>query len=129
MAGMDLPVRAIRDQVSSAVHLIVQISRLGDGSRKILSITEVCGMQGDTVTLQEIFRFKETGFDKNRKIIGIFQATGLIPTFIEKLEQKGVIIPRDLFSSEVKNNNSNQQPLNANNLNKPTNNLNQKKPS
>jgi pilus assembly protein CpaF len=101
MAGMELPVRAIREQISSAVNLIVQISRLSDGSRKILSITEVCGMQGDTVTLQEIFRFKETGFDKNRKIIGQFQAMGMIPTFIEKLEQKGVVIPRDMFSNEA----------------------------
>lgn len=102
MSGMDLPVRSIREQISSAVNLIVQISRLSDGSRKILSITEVCGMQGETVTLQEIFRFKETGFDKNRKIIGQFQAMGSIPTFIEKLEQKGVVIPREIFSNEQK---------------------------
>lgn len=102
MAGMDLPVRAIREQISSAVNLIVQVSRLSDGSRKVISVTEVVGMQGDTVTLQEIFRFKETGFDKNRKIIGSFQAMGLIPSFIEELEQKGVIIPRDLFSNEAK---------------------------
>ncbi|MFN7727827.1 MAG: ATPase, T2SS/T4P/T4SS family [Bdellovibrio sp.] len=100
MSGMDLPLRAIREQIASAVNLIIQISRLSDGSRKIISVTEVCGMQGDTVTLQEIFRFKETGFDKNRKIIGQFQAMGLIPTFIEKLEQKGVIIPREIFSNE-----------------------------
>jgi septum site-determining protein MinD len=100
MAGMDLPVRAIREQVSSAVHLIVQISRMSDGTRKVISITEVCGMQGDTVTLQEIFRFKETGFDKNRKIIGNFQPLGLIPTFVEKLVQKGVVIPREIFSNE-----------------------------
>jgi pilus assembly protein CpaF len=102
MAGMDLPVRAIREQVASAVHLIVQISRLSDGSRRITSITEVCGMQGETVTLQEIFRFKETGFDKNRRILGQHQAMGMIPTFIEKLEQKGVIIPRDIFSNDPK---------------------------
>lgn len=101
MAGMDLPIRAIREQISSAVNLIVQISRLSDGSRKIISITEVCGMQGETVTMQEIFRFKETGYDKNRRIVGVFQAMGLIPTFIEKLEQKGVIIPRDIFSNEA----------------------------
>lgn len=100
MAGMELPVRAIREQVSSAVQMIVQISRLSDGSRRVTSLTEVCGMQGDTITLQEIFRFKEMGFDKNRKILGQFQAMGMIPTFVEKLEQKGVIIPRDLFSSE-----------------------------
>jgi septum site-determining protein MinD len=102
MAGMDLPVRAIREQISSAVNLIIQISRLSDGSRKVISVTEVVGMQGDTVTLQEIFRFKETGFDKNRRIIGNFQAMGLIPSFIEKLEAKGVSIPRDIFSNEVK---------------------------
>jgi len=100
MAGMELPVRAIREQISSAVHLIVQVNRLSDGSRKITSITEVCGMQGETVTMQEIFRFKETGFDKNRKIVGVFQAMGLIPTFIEKLEQKGVMIPRNMFSND-----------------------------
>ena len=100
MSGMDLPLKSIREQISSAVNLIVQISRLSDGSRKITSITEVCGMQGETVTLQEIFRFKETGFDKNRKIIGAFQAMGMIPTFIEKLEQKGVVIPREIFSNE-----------------------------
>lgn len=102
MSGMELPVRAIREQISTAVHLIVQISRLSDGSRRVTSITEVCGMQGDTVTLQEIFRFKETGFDKNRRIIGTFQAMGMIPTFIEKLEQKGVVIPREIFSNEQK---------------------------
>jgi septum site-determining protein MinD len=100
MAGMDLPIRAIREQVASAVNLIIQISRLSDGSRKVTSVTEVCGMQGDTVTLQEVFRFKETGFDKNRKIMGNFQAMGLIPTFIEKLEAKGVYISRDLFSND-----------------------------
>lgn len=100
MSGMELPIRAIREQISSAVNLIVQISRLSDGSRRVTSVTEVCGMQGETVTLQEIFRFKETGFDKNRRILGHFQAMGMIPTFIEKLEQKGVIIPREIFSNE-----------------------------
>jgi len=97
MAGMDLPAKAIREQVAGAVDLIIQISRMSDGSRKLMYITEVVGMQGDTVTLQDIFRFKEEGFDKNRKIIGQFQALGLIPTFIEQFEQKGVSIPRNLF--------------------------------
>jgi septum site-determining protein MinD len=97
MAGMDLPARAIREQVAGAVDLIIQICRLSDGSRKLMSITEVVGMQGETVTLQEIFRFKEEGYDKNRKVIGQFQAMGLIPTFIETFEQRGVSIPRNLF--------------------------------
>ena len=100
MAGMDLPVKVIREQIASAVQLIIQISRLSDGSRKVKSITEVCGVQGDVVTLQEIFRFKEIGFDKNRKIIGQFQVMGRIPTFIEKFEQRGVHIPRDLFTTQ-----------------------------
>jgi septum site-determining protein MinD len=100
MAGMDLPVRAIREQIASAVNLIVQVSRLSDGSRKVMSITEVVGMQGEVVSLQEIFRFKETGYDKNRKIQGQFQAMGLIPSFIEKFEQKGVIVPRDIFTNK-----------------------------
>lgn len=102
MAGMELPVRAIREQIAGAVDLIVQISRLQDGSRKIISITEVVGMQGDTVTLQEIFRFKKEGFDKNRKITGQFQAMGLIPTFIEEFEQRGIKVPRDLFTTSTK---------------------------
>lgn len=99
MAGMDLPAKAIREQVAGAVDLIIQISRLSDGSRKVLSITEVVGMQGETVTLQEVFRFKEEGFDKNRKIIGQFQAMGLIPTFIEEFERKGVKVPRSIFTN------------------------------
>lgn len=100
MSGMELPVRAIREQIAGAVNLIVQISRLSDGSRKILSITEVAGMQGDVVTLAEIFRFKETGYDKNRKIQGVFQATGTIPSFIQKLSDKGVVIPREIFAND-----------------------------
>lgn len=107
MAGMDLPSRAIREQIASAVNLIVQVSRLSDGSRKIMSITEVVGMQGEVVTLQEIFKFKETGFDKNRKIIGQFQATGFIPTFIEKFERKGIKVGTDLFKNSVEE----QQPI------------------
>lgn len=98
MAGMELPVDAIRQQIAGAVDLIVQISRLGDGSRKIMSVTEVVGIQEDKVTLMEIFRFKETGFDKNRKIVGEFQAMGMVPTFLESFKQRGVNVPPTLFS-------------------------------
>lgn len=99
MAGMELPAKAIREQIASAVDLIVQISRLRDGSRKVISVTEVVGMQGDVVTLAEIFRFKDEGDDKNKKVKGQFQASGAIPTFIEEFQQRGVIIPRDLFTT------------------------------
>lgn len=122
MAGMDLPAKALREQISGAVHLIIQISRLSDGSRKVMHITEVVGMQSGTVTLQEIFRFKEEGFDKNRKIIGQFQSMGLIPSFIEKFEQKGVKIPKNLFTTEnaeVKTHKKITAPLNISSITKP----------
>jgi septum site-determining protein MinD len=111
MSGMDLPVRSIKEQIAGAVNLIVQISRMSDGSRKILSITEVSGMQGDVVTLAEIFRFKETGYDKNRRINGIFQSTGVVPSFIQKLSDKGVVIPREMFSNDPKPATPEQKPI------------------
>ncbi len=98
MAGMDLPAKAIREQIASAVNLVVQQSRLSDGSRKVTSITEIVGMQGDVVTMQEIFGFRKTGLDKNRKVVGKFVATGFIPKFIDELEQQGIKIPRGIFS-------------------------------
>ncbi len=98
MAGMDLPAKAIREQIASAVNLVVQQSRLSDGSRKVTSITEIVGMQGDVVTMQEIFGFRKTGLDKNRKVQGKFVATGFIPKFIDELEQQGIKIPRGIFS-------------------------------
>ena len=100
MAGMDLPMRAIREQIAGAVNLIVQIQRLADGTRKLISVSEVQGLQGEVVIQQEVFRFTEKGFDKNRKIVGTFQATGLIPKFIEKFERRGLIIPKSLFSND-----------------------------
>ena len=102
MAGMDLPAKAIREQIAGAVDLIVQISRLSDGSRKIMNITEVQGIQGEAVTLQDVFTFKEVGYNKNRKIIGKFLSKGLIPKFIQDLKERGINIPKDLFSNEVK---------------------------
>lgn len=100
MAGMNLPVKAIREQMSSAVHLIVQQTRLSDGSRKITYITEVVGIQGDTVSLQDVFLFKQEGLDKRRKVQGRFVATGFIPKFVEQIEAKGLKIPRSLFTTK-----------------------------
>lgn len=114
MAGMDLPAKAIREQIAGAVDLIVQISRLSDGSRKVMNITEVQGIQGDAVTLQDVFSFKETGYDKNRKIVGQFLSKGLIPKFVQELKERGVSIPKDLFSNEADptaNNDSKPNPM------------------
>ncbi len=97
MAGMNLPTKAIREQISSAVHLIIQQSRLSDGSRKVTYITEVTGIQGETVSLQDVFVFKQEGLDKRRKVIGRFVPTGFIPKFVETMESKGLKVPRNLF--------------------------------
>ncbi len=96
-SGANLTPKGIKEMIASAVHLIVQQSRLDDGSRKIINITEVVGIQSDVVTLQDIFVFKQTGVDQQGKIIGKFQGTGFIPTFVEKLEKKGYRIPRGIF--------------------------------
>lgn len=98
MAGMGLPLKAIRETVASAVNLIIQQSRLTDGSRKVTYVSEVIGMQGETVTIQDIFIFKQESLDKNRKIIGRFVPTGFIPKFVEEMEAKGMKISRGLFA-------------------------------
>ncbi|MDP4126636.1 MAG: CpaF family protein [Bacillota bacterium] len=98
MAGMDLPVRAIREQISSALDVIVQQSRLRDGSRKITHITEVLGMEGEVIVLQDIFRFEQTGIDKQGKVQGYYRATGIRPHFMDKLISAGQVLPDDLFS-------------------------------
>jgi pilus assembly protein CpaF len=94
MAGMDLPLKAIRQQVSSAISMIIQLARLKDGSRKIVSITEVVGMEGDTVTMQEIFRFESKGADPlTGKIIGDVSPTGIRPKIIDRLFDMGIPLP------------------------------------
>lgn len=97
MAGMELPVKAIREQISSAVDLIIQQSRLKDGSRKITHISEVLGMEGEVITLQDIFIFNQKGKDEKGRIIGEFIATGIKPRFMDKLEASGINLPNDIF--------------------------------
>ncbi|MBT3981311.1 MAG: Flp pilus assembly complex ATPase component TadA [Bacteriovoracaceae bacterium] len=99
-AGIGLPQKAIREMIASAVHLVVQQSRLEDGSRRIMNITEISGMQGDVITLQDIFVFKQEGIDRSGKVTGKFQATGFIPKFVETMERKGYRIPRGIFSND-----------------------------
>lgn len=106
MAGMDLPAKAIKEQVAGAVHMFVQIGRLSDGSRKIKYITEVGALRGDVIELQDIFVFKEEGFDKNRKIVGSFKWTGNMPKCVEAFARKGVNVPKSIFSSAQEANKS-----------------------
>lgn len=101
MAGFDLPVRAIREQVASAINLIVHVSRLKDGTRRITHITEVEGMEGEIITLQDLFLFDfGMGVDENGKYLGRLKATGIRPTFSEDLENQGIRLPADLFDPE-----------------------------
>jgi pilus assembly protein CpaF len=96
MAGMDLPVRAIREQITSAVDLVVHQERLRDGSRKVVYITEVSGMEGDVITTTDIFLFEQTGVE-NGKVIGRLRPTGLRPKFMEKIEATGIHLPPSIF--------------------------------
>ena len=101
MSGLDLPVRAIRDQIASALDLIIHQSRIQDGSRKITYITEVQQLEGNVIVLQDLFRFKPQGFDDNGKCIGTYEATGLQPQFLSKFKARGVEIPKNLFETPV----------------------------
>lgn len=98
MAGMDLPDRAIREQVTSAVHLVVQQARFADGTRKITHITEITGMESGMVQMQDIFVYKQRGFDSDGKVIGEFKATGRVPEFYENLQERGIPADMSLFA-------------------------------
>jgi pilus assembly protein CpaF len=99
MAGVDLPIRAIRDQVSSAVDLIVQLTRLKDGTRRVLAITEVVGMEGDVITLQDLFTFDfSPGRDDQGRVRGSLRSTGLRPKFAQALSDAGIQLPAGAFA-------------------------------
>ena len=99
MAGMELPVRAVRTQVSSAIDLILQQSRIRDGSRKITYISEVQGMEGDTIILQDLFRYVQDYIDNNGKSVGHFESMGLLPKFMDKFQMNGVDLPTSFFAA------------------------------
>ena len=97
MAGMDLPVRAIREQIASALDLIIQQSRIQDGSRKITYITEVQKMEGDTIVLQDLFTYVQTGINESGKSVGYYEASGLQPMFLQKFKMNGVELPQSFM--------------------------------
>ena len=97
MSGMELPVQAIREQVASAVDIVVQQTRFGDGSRKVVNISEVTGVEGSTVQMQDIFRYQQDGFDENGRVKGKFVATGRVPEFYDELMQRGVSVDMSIF--------------------------------
>ena len=102
LGGMTLPMKALRQMISSAVHVIVQANRLSDGSRKVTSIAELSGMEGDVITLQEIFLYERTGTNPDGSVAGHFRATGVRPMLAEKLKSYGIELPEDLFDPNRK---------------------------
>jgi pilus assembly protein CpaF len=101
MAGMELPIKAMRQQISSAVDMIVQANRLQGGPRKLTSITEVMNMEQDTIIMQDIFRYKQLGIDQNGRAFGQFEASGVRPSFVHRLEAAGIKLPSNLFEERV----------------------------
>lgn len=102
MSGMDLPHRAIREQIASAIDLVIHQDRMRDGTRKITSISEIQGMEGDVITMSEIYRFEQTGFE-NGKVIGRLRPTGLRPKFMYKLQEAGIMLPPSIFGLGTRN--------------------------
>ena len=101
MSGMDLPVRVLREQIASAIDLIVQQTRFKDGSRKVTAISEVAGMEGDTVVLTDILKFEQTGVTQDGKILGDLKPTGIRPLFSPRLEQAGFKLGPEVFGANL----------------------------
>ncbi len=101
MTGIEMPIKAVRSQIASAVNLIVQASRLQDGSRRMVSITELTGMEGEVISMQEVFRFQRTGLQPDGKILGQFTATGVRSHYSERFRQWGYTLPPEIFEPSV----------------------------
>ena len=99
MAGLNLPEKGMRQQIASAINVVVQVGRLTDGQRKIVSISEISGMEGDVITMQDIFVFEREGIGGQGQVIGQFRATGIRPRFTERLKAYGIELPMSLFTN------------------------------
>ena len=100
MAGIDLPMRSMRQQIASAINVVIQLARLPDGSRRMVSVQEITGMEGDVISMQEIFTFRQRGVDDSGTVIGEFVATGIRPKFAEHLETRGIYLSPDMFAAD-----------------------------
>ena len=102
MSGVEVPPRAARAQIASAINVVIQVSRLSDGRRRLMSLSELSGMEGDVITMQEIFRFRQTGVDGDGAVMGHFEASGIRPRFLEQVTSRGITLNADLFRPETK---------------------------
>jgi len=101
MSGLEIPVAAVRDYVSSALSVIVHLSRMSDGTRRVTWVSEVIGMEGEIVTMQDLFSFRQKGVDEHGRVIGEVVATGIRPKFADRLASVGCPLPPDLFSPDA----------------------------
>jgi pilus assembly protein CpaF len=102
MSGIDIPARSARNQIASAMHVVVQVARLADGRRKVISVSELTGMEGEVVQMQEIFRFRQTGVDSEGVVKGRFEATGIRPRFLDQVMAHGIELSADLFRPDTR---------------------------
>jgi pilus assembly protein CpaF len=102
MSGIEIPMRSARAQISSALNVVIQVSRMSDGRRRLMSLSELTGMEGDVITMQEIFRFKQAGRDDKGRVLGHFEATGIRPKFMSELADRGIQLPADLFRPDMR---------------------------
>ena len=103
MAGFDLPIWAMRRQISSAIHIVIQLSRLSGGPRKLVKVSEITGMEGEIISMHDLFLFKQSGVDANRVAQGYFCATGIRPRCLDRLASAGVHLPFELFEPRILN--------------------------
>ena len=102
MSGVDVPPRSARAQIASAIHVVIQVARLSDGRRKIVSLSELTGMEGEIITMQEIFRYRQTGVSADGVVQGRFEATGIRPRFLEQVMAHGLTLSADLFRPDMR---------------------------
>jgi pilus assembly protein CpaF len=101
MSGINLPQKPLRQQIASAIDIVLQLERQEDGKRRVVSIQEINSMEGEIITMSEIFRFHRRGLDENRKIVGDFRATGVVPKFYERFKERGIDIPLSVFAPDL----------------------------
>jgi len=101
MGGFEMPIKAMRQQIAAAVDVIIQANRLQGGPRKVTTITEVMNMEQDVIIMQDVFRFKQLGIDQNGRAFGQFESTGVRPSFVGRLESKGIKLPSNLFQERI----------------------------
>lgn len=100
MAGMNLPQKAVREQIAAAIDVVIQVNRTQDGSRKTVSIQEINGMEGEIITMSELFKYEQQGVDENGRVIGKYKATGVVPGFHDKFIQHGINLPIDIYNPD-----------------------------